>query len=326
LFRSLLLRDVPAALTSLAQSGDATATSSSAARTAAGPSKLAALIASSSQRQLRLQVHALLTTVVKCAAGLNAKALRNAVAAAPAPAASGSSSSSSLRDAWTPPSSTLADRVGQFRGTLELINSAAAAAAALGRAVSQAAAGSSSTVPLTAPFVSLIGRCLHLTGTALEGASKEPQLGAAEFSSVSTTLATLLSCLHWVVADTACCRELLSSTGAADAAAVDSLRTSLQQQLAQLQGSGLQGLAVAAMLCDSGLAGQLQSVGGAMCGVVTGVCGNPACSSLSELSEIALVTPGGGKKGCGKCAACASVSYCSRCVQQACSLGLLRLC
>lgn len=126
-----------------------------------------------------------------------------------------------------------------------------------------------------------------------------------------------------MVADTGCCQELLASTGAADAAANNSLRTSLQQQLAQLKGpggEGLQGQAVADMLRDSGLPVLLKAVGAAMCGVVTGVCGNPACSSLSELSEIALVTPCGGKTGCGKCAQCCVVSYCSRwvCVQQGC--------
>lgn len=239
MFRVLLLRAVPAVLTSLGQQSVVTAS----AMAAAGPSKLATVIASSSQRQLqlrlRLQVHALLTTVVKCAAGLNARALRNAAAAAVAPAPAASSSSSSNRvteaesasvtdeeraaararlDAMLPPAvnaraaelmrqmnadspvapevqqmisqlvvstvakmqgvsasmvrSMSADTVGQFHDTLELISGAAAAAAALGRAVSQAGAtgtttgaAGSSTMLLTAPFVSLIGPAPHWRST-----------------------------------------------------------------------------------------------------------------------------------------------------------------
>jgi hypothetical protein len=227
-------------------------------------------------------------------------------------------------------------------------------AAALGRAVSAAAASakgtrasdascsssgpsSSSSGPssnrsvqqpgqLAAPFVSVIGRCLYLTGAALSArlaaVSKEApvQLEAAEFSSCTRSLTTLLSGLEWVAAEPAC---LSGRTGAAqDASAVSRLCSSLRAELGSLQhptavaegGQGvLQGRAIADRLVQSGLAAQLQAVGAGLCGVTTGVCGNPGCTALSELSEIALVTPSGANtQGSGKCSGCGASSYCSR--------------
>lgn len=399
--RCTLLRTVPAVLASLglpdqsqaAAGASTSASSSSSATTTAAnqPSKLAlAVVAAGRGQQTGLlgQLHALLTTCVKCASDLNRSALV-AAAAADTPAGGSSSSSSTwfgkpcaeqvqdpdflnimaagltrglgpqpgltgtpqqardmaqllVQAAGTANSEALMAGLnkrskctaGQFGGTLSVISSTAAAAAALGRAIGAAAAavtnagggGSSSQAGQTAaaasaPLMSLIGRCLFLTGSALAAAhSDAPGLQDSEFDSFSSDVATLLSCLDLVAADNSC--QQLLAPSSSSTAAFAKLRAGLRQQQQQQQqdvNTPPTSRAVADRLCVSGLSAQMQAVGAALCGVIggsVGVCGNPGCSALSELSEAALVTAGGGKKGRGKCSGCDACSYCSRCEQR----------
>lgn len=228
-----------------------------------------------------------------------------------------------------------------------LMGSAADAACRLGRAVCLAAAAAplpadgatassgSSSAAVAAPFVSLLGRCMLMVGGGIAAAldSRRP-MQATEFSTVPEVLQVLLGCLHWLQTEAACCSLLDAAIVGGGGGTAAELSAGLQQQLmdtaaapapsrwfvarlwSRLSGaassSSTDGHAVAVKLYETGLAAQLQEFGGALCAIVPGVCGNPGCRALTEMSELALVAAVPGKKGCGKCSGCGACSFCSR--------------
>lgn len=379
--RNALLHVVPEVLGSLGLAvGSQTTSASGSTRMVAAStnstvpevSRLAA--AACSNKQLLAQVHALLATVAKYAAAQNAVALAQASETGSAAANTSLFVRSfdtlmrrvqSLGDHDSTVQQVMADMAntqarqqaystGQFRETLNMIASTAAAACSLGKAAvlhastaaaaisaegtegngvavgissgSTAAAAEQAAAEVAAaaaaPFVSLIGRCLYMVGWVLVPAAEfgfEATAGAlskTEYEQVPQVLRVLMDCLHWLYTEPVCTR-LLHSAAAGTAAgggtisgsvAAAELHSEMQQQVEVPAGP--------VAVITRGTATQLQQFGAGLCSLTGGVCGNPGCKELSGMSELAVVAPGSGRKGCGKCSACGSCTYCCRCVTE----------